>query len=166
MLSSSPGAIKRREHSFEMWLVLSPTHTSAQCLHPTFRAHRSPSCRGRFHLSPECYPQALGEISLGKGRLKFFIEFMRCFGTMQSPEIIFIFWIKKYISIICPHLILEALRSLLSNFSKYIFTFPALLGGGHTEYNFNNINHADLYINLSYTYIIKLTFLTLYIFYL
>ena len=31
------------------------------------------------------------------------IELMRCFGTVQSPEIIFIFWIKKYISIMAPH---------------------------------------------------------------
>ena len=152
---------------------------------------------------PSVSHRGLGKISLEEGRLKIFIELLRCFGTVQSPEIIFIFWIKKYISImaphsstlawkipwmeepgrlqsmgshrvghdwsdlaaaICPHVILEALRSLLPNFSKYIFTFPALLRGGHTDYNFNNINYADLYIHLSYTYIIKLYFCILYIF--
>ena len=37
--------------------------------------------------------------------------------------------LKQLAAAICPHLILEALRSLLQNFSKYIFTFPALLRG-------------------------------------
>ena len=93
------------------------------------------------------------------------IELMRCFGTVQSPEIIFIFWIKKYISIICPSLILEALRSLLPIFSEYIFTFPFYWGSGQAEYNVNNIN-IQIYIWIWAIHIIKLSFCTLYIFYL
>lgn len=57
-----------------------------------------------------------------------------------------------------PSLILEVLRSLLPNFSEYIFTFLVLLGR-HTEYNFNNTNYAYSYINIELYIFHKIIFL-------
>nr|KAF6355136.1 hypothetical protein mMyoMyo1_011335 [Myotis myotis] len=73
-----------------------------------------------------------GNLPASEGRLKNFIGLMRYLGTMQFPERIFISWMKKYISVVYSS-ILDALRSLFSNFSKHIF--PFFWEEGHTEYD-------------------------------
>ena len=64
MLTSSSGAVKRRESSFEMWLILSPSHTCTQCPHPHLQSTQVTLMQGQVPPLSRVLSQGFGENSL------------------------------------------------------------------------------------------------------